>query len=117
MPLNVGLEKDVEYNIDVEFDIQVKNNRYTCTYQHIINTSTHENEWIIFKAFLTIRYINIDISKTTEDNTYCCIFCKCVEDNKHIFKNKVLISRIHKCKIVDILTETQYIAMYERIEK
>jgi len=42
-------------------------------------------------------------------------FCKCVEDNKHIFKNKVLMRRIHKCRIVDILTETQYIEMYERM--
>ena len=31
------------------------------------------------------------------------------------FKNKVLINRIHKCKIVDIVTETQYIEMYERM--
>ena len=54
------------------------------------------------------------MSETTEDSTYCCIFCKCVKDNKHIFKNKVLMNRIHKCRIVDILTETQYIDMYER---
>jgi len=60
--------------------------------------------------------MNIDMSKTTEGNTYCCMFCICVEDNKHIFKKKVLINRIHKCKIVDILTETQYIEMYERIK-
>ena len=44
------------------------------------------------------------------------LFCKCVEDNKHRFKNKVLTNRIRKCKIVDILTETQYIDMYERIK-
>ena len=55
------------------------------------------------------------MSESTEDSTYCCIFCKCVEENKHIFKNKVLMSRIHKCRLVDILTETQYIAMYERM--
>ena len=39
-------------------------------------------------------------------------FCKCVEDNKHIFK--VLINQIRKRKTVDILTETQYIEMYDR---
>ena len=55
------------------------------------------------------------MSETTEDSAYCCNFCKCVEDNKHIFKNKVLMNRIHKCRIVDILTETQYIEMYERM--
>ena len=51
-----------------------------------------------------------------QDCKCCCKFCKCVEDNKHIFKNKVLISRIHKCKIVDILTGAQYIEMYERMK-
>ena len=55
------------------------------------------------------------MSDTTEDSTYCCIFCKCVEASKHIFKTKVLMNRIHKCRIVDILTETQYIEMYERM--
>ena len=42
------------------------------------------------------------MSKTTEGNKYCCIFCKCVEDIRHRFKNKVLINRIHKCKFVDM---------------
>ena len=56
------------------------------------------------------------MSKTIEDNTYIRNFCKCVEDNKHLFKDKVLINRTHKCKIRDILTETQYIEMYERIK-
>ena len=56
------------------------------------------------------------MSKTTEDNTYCCNCCRCVEDNRHRVKNKALINRIHKCKILDILTETQYIEMYERIK-
>ena len=40
---------------------------------------------------------------------------KCVEEDKHIFKNTVLMNRIHKCRTVDILTETQYIEMYERM--
>ena len=53
------------------------------------------------------------MSETTEGSTYCCNFCKCVEDNKRIFKNKVLMNRIHKSRLVDILTETQYIEMYE----
>ena len=57
------------------------------------------------------------MSETTESKKYCCNFCKCVEDNKHIFTNKVLMNRIHKCKIVDILTEAQYIVMYERMKK
>ena len=56
------------------------------------------------------------MTKSSEGKTYCCNFCKCVEDNKHRFKNKVLVSRIHECKFVDISTETQYIAMYERIK-
>ena len=56
--------------------------------------------------------MNIDMSKATEDSTYCCNFCKCVEGNKHIFKNTVLRNRIRKCRIVDILTETQRIDMY-----
>ena len=55
------------------------------------------------------------MSETTEDRKCNCI-CKCVEDNKHTFKNKVLMNRIHKCKIVDILTEAQYIEMYERMK-
>ena len=55
------------------------------------------------------------MSETTEDRKCCCNFCKCVEDNKHIFKHKVLMNRIHKCRIVDSLTETQYIEMYERM--
>ena len=55
------------------------------------------------------------MSETTESKQYCCNFCKCVKDNKHRFKNKVLINRIHKCKFVDILLEAQYIEMYERI--
>ena len=54
------------------------------------------------------------MSQTTEDTTYCN-FCKCVEDNKHICKNKVLMNRFRKCRIVDILTETQYMEMYERM--
>ena len=29
----------------------------------------------------------------------------------------MLINRVHKCRIVDILTETQYIEMYERMRK
>ena len=56
------------------------------------------------------------MSETTEDRKCGCNFCKCVEDNKHIFKSKVLMNRIHKCKIVDILTEAQYIEMYERMK-
>ena len=56
------------------------------------------------------------MSETTEDITYCCNFRKCVEHNKHIFNNKMLINRCHKCKIVDILTETQYIEMHERMK-
>ena len=60
-------------------------------------------------------YINIDMFETTEGNTYCCNFCKCVEENKHTFKNKVLMNRSHKCRIVDILTETLYIEVYERM--
>ena len=63
-----------------------------------------------------IRCINIKMSESAESKQCCCIFCKCVEDNKHILKNKVLINRIHKCKILDILTETQYIEMYERVK-
>ena len=55
------------------------------------------------------------MSETTEDSTYCCSFCKCVEDNQHIFENKVLMNRIHKCRSVDILTETLYIENYERM--
>ena len=31
-----------------------------------------------------------------------------------MFKDKVLMTRFHKCRIVDILTGTQYIEMYER---
>ena len=37
--------------------------------------------------------------------------------NREVFlKTKVLINRIHKCKIVEILTEIQYIEMYERMK-
>ena len=61
-----------------------------------------------------IRTINIDLPETTGCECRCS-FCECGEDDKHIPKNKVLMSRIHKCRIVDILTETQYIDMYERI--
>ena len=55
------------------------------------------------------------MSAPTEDSTYCCNFCKRAEDKKHIFKNKVLLNGIHKCRIADILTETQYIEIYERM--
>ena len=55
------------------------------------------------------------MSETTEGSTYCCNFCKHVEENKHIFKHEVLMNRIHKCRIVDILTETRYIDIYERM--
>ena len=51
--------------------------------------------------------------KTANVVVFCC---KCVEDNTHIFKNKVLVNRIHKCRIVDTLTKTQYIEMYERMK-
>ena len=30
-------------------------------------------------------------------------------------KNKVLMNRIHECRIVDILTDAQYVDMYERM--
>ena len=68
-----------------------------------------------FKTFLTIRYININMSDTTGDNTDCCKFCEYINEHRDIFKNKVLINRIHKCKIVDILTEKQYIDMYDKV--
>ena len=55
------------------------------------------------------------MSETIEDRKCSCIFCKCVEDSKHKFKNKVLMNRMHKCRIVDSLTETQYIELYERM--
>ena len=61
-----------------------------------------------------IKYININMLETT-GRAYCCIFCRCVKDNKQIFKNKVWMNRSHKCRIVAILPETQYIAMYERM--
>ena len=53
--------------------------------------------------------------ETTEDNTYCCNFYKCVEENKHIFKNEMFMNRSQECRIVDRLTETQYIDMCERM--
>ena len=53
---------------------------------------------------------------TTEDNKYGCKFCEYINEHRDIFKNKVLINRIHKCKIVDILTERQDIEMYERMK-
>ena len=62
-----------------------------------------------------IRYLSINMSETTKGRAYCCILCECVEGNKHRFENKVLMNRIHKCRIVDILTETQNIDMYERM--
>ena len=62
-----------------------------------------------------IRNINVNMSETTEGRERCRIFCTCVEDNKHIFKDKVLMNRIHKCRIVDILTESQKNEIYERI--
>ena len=37
-------------------------------------------------------------------------------ENRHRFDNKVLMNRIHKSKIADILTETQYIDMYGRMK-
>ena len=49
----------------------------------------------------------MNMSETTGYNTYCCNFCRCVEDNIHRVKSKALMNRIHKCKILDILTETQ----------
>ena len=58
----------------------------------------------------------MNMSESTESKMYCCNFCKCVEDNKHIFKNNALINRIHKCKFVDILMEAQYIEMSEIIK-
>ena len=57
----------------------------------------------------------MNMSETTEARAYCCIFCTCVEDNKQRFRNKVLMNRIHKCRSVDILTETLYIENYERM--
>ena len=43
MPLNAGFEKDVKYNIDVEFKRYTtkENNGYTCIFQNIINTSNN----------------------------------------------------------------------------
>ena len=55
------------------------------------------------------------MSETTEASTYCCKFCEYIDEHRDVFKDKVLINRIHKCKILDILTETQYIEMYERM--
>ena len=57
------------------------------------------------------------MSETREERKCCCNVCECVEDNKHIFENKVLMNRIHKCKIVYISTEAQYIEMYDRMKK
>ena len=62
-----------------------------------------------------IRYKNIDVSETTEGRAFWCNFWKRVKDNEHICKSKVLMNRIHKCRIVDISTETQYIEMYGRM--
>ena len=56
------------------------------------------------------------MSESTYSKMCCCNFCKCVEDNKHIFENKVLINRIHKCKFVDIFMQAQCVDMYERIK-
>ena len=55
------------------------------------------------------------MSETTKGRECCCIFCKCVEGNKHIFKNNVLI-KIHKCKFADILLEAQNSQMCGRIK-
>ena len=54
------------------------------------------------------------MSESTESKKYRFNFCRCVEDNKHVFKNTVLINRIHKCKFVDILMEAEYVEMYEK---
>ena len=57
------------------------------------------------------------MSETTEDCECCCNLCKGVEDNEQIFKDKVLMNRIHKCSIVDTLTETQDVNMYDMYER
>ena len=104
------------YNLN---NTQLRNNVYTCVLQSILNTSnnnTHENECKILYTFITIRYININMSGTTEDNTYCCKFCEYINERRDAFKNKVLINRIHKCKIVAVLAETQYIEIYGEIK-
>ena len=109
MPLNVGFEKDVELNIDVECkgSTSIKSNGYTCILQNIIkigNNNANDNESMILYTFLTIRYI--DMSETTDDDTYCNRFCGYINEHRDVFKNEVLVSRSHKCKIVDILTDT-----------
>ena len=57
----------------------------------------------------------MNMSETIEDRKCCCNFCKCVEDNTQISKHQALMDRMHKCKIVDILTERQYIDMCKRM--
>ena len=47
MPLNLGLEKDVEYNIVELQEIHLESHGYTCILQNIMDTSnshTRENE-------------------------------------------------------------------------
>ena len=77
--------------------------------------SLNEND-LYFKALLHKIYKYKYMSETTE---YCkcrCNSCECVEDDKHIFK--IMCWWIEfMCKIVGILTEEQYIEMYERISK
>ena len=68
----------------------------------------------LYHKYILHRLYNENMSENTESKKYCCNFC--VEDNKPIFKNKVLINSIHKCKFVDSLMQAQYIEMYERIQ-
>ena len=54
--------------------------------------------------------------ETAEDNTNYRKSCEYLNERRDVFKYHVLINRIHKRKSVGILTETQYIEMYERMQ-
>ena len=42
----------------------------------------------------------MDLYETTEDSTFCCKFCEYINEHRDVFLNKVLVRRIHKCKIL-----------------
>ena len=73
------------------------------TLAQAITTQVSLND-LYYKALLHNIYKYKYVRNHREQRVLLYFFCKCVEDNKHRFTNKVWMNRIHKCKIVDILT-------------
>ena len=72
---------------------------------------------LYYRALSYKIYKYTKVSETKQGRECGYNFCKYVEDNKHMFENKVLVNRIHKCEMYERMRNKQIETYNNYMEK